>query len=361
MSEEEQPWDDVADQIGGRFVGKGVYGCVFEPAPRCKDGRVIRAAGGLPMVGKIASDDITDELAAGKKIMALPRAAEYFAAPYESCEPALPILDPDTDKCPFLVHPEPGQKLSLLLMPLGGMRIDQWARKGRDQGRMALHFERILIHLLEGIAMYQSTGLIHNDIHPGNILVSDTGVGRIIDFGLSFNLTTVRTWADGKQSRRFRPSIIMQPPETFVWQMLTNGVSVKNGYKEMLTKFSADYMAMEQFKQEGFVYEMEEFVRASDDFRTLDGGVFARRYAKKWDTWRLGLVMWFEWNEIVRRPDVLRRPEVAAKFWNRRDILRAALRGLTRFDPRKRWSAPRALFELAPTSPWARAPLGHVT
>lgn len=348
---------DDDEQVGGRFIGKGVYGCVFEPVPRCKDGRTFRrTAGGLPAVGKLASDDITTELRAGKTLMALPDAASYFAVPSESCEPALPIADNEASKCPFLKHPEQQghEKISMLILPQGGVRINQWGQ-GR---RMATHFERILIHLLEGIALYQSAGLIHNDIHPGNVLVSDSGVGRFIDFGLSFQLATVRKWSDAKQGSRFRPTIVMPPPETFIWQMITNGISVRNGYRQMLAApgFTTVYPPLERFKQEEFIPEMEAFVRASGDLRSRDGGTFARRFAKKWDTWRLGIVMWDEWNKIIERPHLLRDPEVAEKFWERRDILRTVLRGMTRFDPRKRWSAPRALFELAPSSPFARDP-----
>jgi len=46
-------------------------------------------------------------------------------------------------------------------------------------------FPEILDHLLEGLEYSHSRGVIHRDIKPGNLLVSEMGVAKISDFGIA--------------------------------------------------------------------------------------------------------------------------------------------------------------------------------
>jgi serine/threonine-protein kinase len=46
-------------------------------------------------------------------------------------------------------------------------------------------FPEILEHLLEGLEYSHSRGVIHRDIKPGNLLVSEMGVAKISDFGIA--------------------------------------------------------------------------------------------------------------------------------------------------------------------------------
>lgn len=45
--------------------------------------------------------------------------------------------------------------------------------------------EKTAVHVLRGLAAAHAQGIIHRDIKPGNILVSDTGAIKITDFGLA--------------------------------------------------------------------------------------------------------------------------------------------------------------------------------
>ncbi|MGH8699132.1 MAG: serine/threonine-protein kinase, partial [Burkholderiales bacterium] len=46
-------------------------------------------------------------------------------------------------------------------------------------------FPEVLDHLLEGLDYSHSRGVIHRDIKPGNLLISEMGIAKISDFGIA--------------------------------------------------------------------------------------------------------------------------------------------------------------------------------
>ena len=162
-------------QIGGRLLGAGVYGCTFQPAPRCAGGDVFREIHGMPAVGKVTVEDPTDELSVGRAIMRLPLARQYFALPTASCKPAMPIEDDDARRCKIITEAKRGSEFSLMAMPAAGQQLLGWSA---NAPRTAENYERIFVHLLEGMVIYQRAGYIHNDIHLGNVLVDAADVAR---------------------------------------------------------------------------------------------------------------------------------------------------------------------------------------
>ena len=325
-------------QVGGRLLGSGVYGCTFEPAPPCAGGPVFRTIAGLPAVGKVTAEDTTEELDIGRKIMKLSMATHYFALPTEGCRPAV-IDDPDRKACSILA--ESSASLSMLIMPSAGEQLLKWAR---DMPRLADHFERLFVHLLEGMVIYQNAGYVHNDIHMGNILVDDRGTGRYIDFGLAFKSEDVKKWSDTNMGQSFRPKHVWPPPEIQAWRMYLNGVRLMDGLKQ-LKEFNKEYSVMEhQFPTRPTAETSMTAFLASPYVQRFDMPAYARRYGSRIDSWRLGLTMWFLWDDLLRGYPRLKETHL----WARRDIIRRALSGLTEFDPDRRLHAAAALAILDP-------------
>lgn len=327
-------------QHGGRLLGTGVYGCTFEPAPRCAGGSVFKTVGGLPAVGKLTTEDIKEELGLGRIIMGLPMARQYFAAAVDTCKPATPVQDPDASKCHIL---KDTSQLSLLAMPSAGADILKWAR---DLPRLARHYEQMFVHLLEAVIILQSADIVHNDIHMGNILVDERGVPRLIDFGLSFRIAEVKEWSDANMSTQFRPKYFMQAPEIHAWRMWINGVRQADGIAQ-LKELNPEYGVMErQFPGRAPMESaLDQLMRTSKAVMMRDGAAFVRAYGSKIDCWRVGLCMWLLWDDMLKWSG-LQQTEV----WGRRDTIRRALAGLTDFNPRTRFTAKKALSLLDPNN-----------
>jgi len=51
-------------------------------------------------------------------------------------------------------------------------------------GDFELQTEKILSHILQALAYISSQGLIHRHVIPNNILISDEGDAKLVDFGL---------------------------------------------------------------------------------------------------------------------------------------------------------------------------------
>ena len=337
-------------QVGGRILGQGVFGCTFDPAPRCAGGSVFKTIGGLPAVGKVTSEDIADELGVGKAIMSLPMATQYFALPSVGCKIGEEgVKDPDAKSCRVITESGEGTTFSMLIMPAAGDQLLKWSL---NLPRLATEYRRTFVHLLEGMIIYQKAGYVHNDIHMGNVLVDDKDVARYIDFGLAFKIADVKTWEDSNLGTRFRPKYIWQAPEVHTWRMVKNGVRVVDGVKQM-KDINVELGRIEHQFPSRVPAEaaLTALVKTSPEFVNMDGAAFVRRFGKKFDSWRLGLLMWMLWDDLLQWSGFM-----LTDIWSTRDVIRRALGGLTDFDPRSRLTATEALLILDPANRLASAP-----
>ena len=341
-------------QVGGRILGKGGYGCTLEPAPYCKGGSVFKnSVTKLPMVGKVVAEDREDvlqEVAMGKKIMALSAlASNYFAVPTEECEPKLSLGDKDARDCSIIEKElrrsaERGlpSRLSMLMMPMAGETFSKWSS---DSGRLYALYETTFVHLLEGMVLYQRAGYIHNDIHGANILVDSKNVSRYIDFGRAFNVKDALTLDSIHLGKAFAPSYMLYSPELHLLELRLEGArTLEYGVGALVDAQYKYYDALAHHFLRPDVRSMRTWrpILEELEFDHLDErGVleFVRKYAKRFDSWRLGIIMWLAWYDLLRHGKKMK------------PVFRSVLDGLTKFDVRERWTAERALQELSPKNP----------
>jgi hypothetical protein len=339
-------------QVGGRVLGKGAYGCTLDPAPYCQGGPVFKnSVAKLPMVGKVVAedrDDVLQEIAMGKKIMALSAlSSNYFAVPTEECEPKLSLQNANARECSIIEKElkkakERGvpSRLSMMMMPMAGETFSKWSS---DMGRFYELYEKTFVHLLEGMVLYQRAGYIHNDIHGANILVDSKHVARYIDFGRAFNVKDALTLASVHLGKTFAPSYMLYSPELHLMEVILEGKrSLEQGLDGLVDAQYKYYDALAH-------HFLRPDIRSMRTWRPILAGLegmdergvleFVRKYATRFDSWRLGILMWLGWYDLLRH----------GKKMN--PVFRTVLDGLTKFDVRERWSAEKALRELSPKNP----------
>lgn len=339
----------VRGQKGGALLGKGVFGCTFQPAPPCAGGRVFKEVEGRPAVGKISDEALKEETEIGQALMRLPLARNFFAVAVARCQPATPFTDPDARRCDVIRDSGFYTKFDMAIMPDGGQPLVKW---GTDLARAAVQYESLFVHLLEGMVLYQGAGVVHNDVHWGNILVDERGVARYIDFGLAFRPAAVRTWRDANLGTEFKPKYVWQAPEIHAARLYMGRQSVAYGVAQLKAQ-SEEYAQLERTfpRRKSLEVAMSDFLRTVDQ---SDAGLAAyiQRNGVRFDWWRLGLCMWQLWMDMARELPGFRESSL---YRERREVIMAVVGGMTDFNPATRMSAAEALRLLRPGSRMASA------
>jgi hypothetical protein len=325
----------ATEQEGGRLYDQGLYGCIYTERLRCKDGKGVGEGQGQgrPLTKISATEDAQQEYRISDAIRKIPQWGQYFAVAEAMCEPAEKQVEKELDQC-GMIQDASLSEFRILSMTHRGVPLHRYAfplRAGFDFGRFALH-------LVEGSALLALFGVVHRDMHRGNILVDQHMVPRIIDFNLSVRSTAVKAARDIQHGHSF--VITQEPPDSVV----VNAVSL--GYKA--PKVLAGLMEKKPTLKVISMVLGVPLAQMEDDIRTFHAksksmqagdlvGWF-RAYWPKIDSWAVGVAL----VEVIQRLSVW--PEFV---WNRARWL-PILRGMCAVSPLKRMDCVEALRMLDP-------------
>ena len=169
--------------LGGRIRGQGTYGCIFQPALKCR-GNKKKGNSTNSVVGKITSHrDAKNEIEIAKILSKIKNSSDYVVL--SETNRCIPLTrekqdDPDIEQCEFLKTTELEDAYQIK-MPWGGYPL---SRINLDP--YLFDYFRFVEEILACGSFLVLNDLCHFDIWGNNFLFDKYNKPRIIDFGFTF-------------------------------------------------------------------------------------------------------------------------------------------------------------------------------
>ena len=328
-------------QTGGVMINKGAYGCVFTPPLYCKDEDAMDVPAAEGQVSKIMDlEEATLEWKLTSAVRDLPLYKNYFIVSEKMCQPAKRKRQTEEELklCPMLKHEHLGN-FRLLRMQYGGIPLLNYKMSVYRKG-----FLKFVIHLLEGASILVINGLVHRDLHKGNILVDDVGVPRIIDFNLALNMKEPIVKAD--MTHMVRYEILQETPDSALVNAIDDGKKSDTTIEKIIDSkifkkiesglgISIDEMREEMFQ----FYENSKSTQSGDVIKWI------HIYWHVQDSWAIGVIIL----TMLMNMSLWRKfADGSHKEYD--DNMLEILRGMLHVNPQKRMTCIRALSILNPES-----------
>ena len=172
-----------------QLIGKGSYGCVFEPPLKCDDDRDTSFYNGK-VSKSMLNEDAIDEINSQHLLDQLDHTFTYHLPPPDKCK----IQSKDEKKCVITKEGEQFDSDTLLILQDGGLSLKDFIEKiienisilVETKREMVYNFWSQSIKLVEFLQLLHTNGVFHNDLKPENILFNTTTYDlKVIDFGLT--------------------------------------------------------------------------------------------------------------------------------------------------------------------------------
>jgi hypothetical protein len=334
---------------GGTLLDTGTYSCIFDPPLKCKSGtstsgslkpRSAKSRGKERMISKLMLDEEADvEWEISEKIRQIPLWSNYFSVSEFMCELSPNQVDDDLKKkCQVIKHISINQ-LRLLEMPYAGKPI--------YTHDIPANFNLVdfMIHVLEGASLLLVNNIIHFDLHPGNILISENEVPRIIDFNLSMisNVSISVSQLSYRYSRNFH--LPQHPPDYTavigIDQSKTIDKIISNVSGKDIMKSIRSVVNVQSAK---INIDMKDMIVKNSFIAGGDIIGWFNHYWTKIDSWAIGTYF------VDTIKNHAMNPRIGDAYRKHYIKIRKMLYCLCAIDPKERWDCMQALFFLNPNS-----------
>jgi serine/threonine protein kinase len=327
---------------GGKLFDEGMYGCIFTPPLICKDSKKIDDEIDETALSKlILVTAANQEWTVMRKIKKIPLWKNYFIiSESPPCIPAPIQKDKELYNCSILDDPK--YKLSdfrILTMPYGGTPLTTYRIN-----LLNFDFMAFVTHFIEAGALLNLFGIVHRDIHQGNILVDNEQVPRIIDYNLSIlvgdNITT------NKLKHKYDYNLAQEPPDSTIVNAVFMGYNYEKVINSIVEKKSIlkkvrTLLGVTQIEQ---MDSLERFYLRSKSLKTGDEAMWFNNYWTKIDSWAIGV------NIIDLISKLSLWPEFSQTLKKIRPKLFPVLKKLCEVNPKERFDCVQALNVLSPNS-----------
>lgn len=340
------------EQVGGKLLGEGVYGCAFHPALKCKVNKKVAKQPNKhgSFVGKITNkQEAETEFHFTEKLGSAPNTEKYFILVTELCtpEPRTKQSEKDLAKCEALKK-VPLPSMAQVIMPLGGKPL-------RTIPRNKIDFFGMGKHLLEAGALLLMKHVVHGDLHQWNILVDSPRTARLIDFGMAWSPDELTMTNVKYLARQFNPEIIQEPPEVSYIQGLINRLSPQITLATISDKKHPLQLLFKLYghTKDSQMRRLRSFIEGSQSFQTDNWYSYYKLYWNKIDAWGFGTILLTLFIDCVSAHPSFER---SAELVQKEKMLEDVLTGLCETEPALRLDAVEALALWAPDSPVLQIP-----
>jgi len=327
---------------GGKLFDEGMYGCIFTPPLECNKKKTTDNEGDDTVLSKIIlSSSAKQEWAISRNIVRIPLWKNYFiVSESPPCIPSNIQKEKELKECDILTNPE--YELSdfrILNMPYGGIPLSAYHINLAE-----FDFMKFIIHLIEAGALLNLFGIVHRDIHQGNILVDNDGVLRIIDFNLSLFVQDNITVTNLKH--KYEYNLAQEPPDS----TLVNAIFLGYNYeriidsvvnKKNIMKKIRNILGITSQKQE---VSLDTFYRESKSMKVGDEVMWFKNYWRTIDSWAIGVNI----IDLISKLSIW--PEFTYTLNKVKPTLFPVLKRMCEVNPKKRIDCVQALKHLAPQS-----------
>jgi len=343
------------EQLGGKQLAAGSYGCVYVPtlAVKGQEKKLMRndtIEGETKLDKLMLPDEAILEYGIAKKVQHIPGWKEYFLVAEAMYIPEAREKQTEKNlaKCE-VIQDEQLNQLRVLRLTYGGIALSKFSLQPH-----AMSFMKFAIHFMEGVALMTLFGIVHLDLHSGNILVDKDGVPRIIDFNLSVFSQEKGPIVD-RVSHSYNVTLMQEPPDCVLVNAVGRRLKDKKGVPDSLgvieemmeTKTILKTMRIvlnitEEEQRQG----MMDFIKESKAVYTGDMELWFRTYWRVNDSWAV----------VANLVNLIRR----MSLWNSFGLtlmepavsnLLVTLKKMCHTDPRKRYDAVQGLAEVDPENP----------
>lgn len=332
---------------GGRLLDQGMYGCVFTPSLACRPGTEQRLGEevSVALSKLIPIEEAEQEFEIAKRIHRIPFHKQYFVVMDSMCEPAVSQpKERELSQCDVLQSEvEKGREEEKLAeMRLLRMR---YAGKALHVAPFSSSFRlrSFAVHLVAAGALMNLFGLVHRDLHQGNVLVDSHHVPRIIDFNLSFSVRSSKVKASDL-SHKYEVSITQEPPDSTLVNAIAHGESAMSVIRAICFQKSVVQKMISLLggsKKERYM-ELLAFYKKSKTVRSGDLERWFSVYHRVVDSWAIGAIL----VELIHRLSLW--PATATRIQDDVRELIPVLREMCAIQPMTRIDCVQALRRLDP-------------
>lgn len=271
--------------VGGALLSQGMYGCVFTSSLHCKNKKqeTITDPEHPPLSKLIGRTDATIEFAISNLIRQIPHWKNYFAVSESICEPSIKQTEKDMPLCEVL-DKKPISTFRILSMTYHGIALDSFR-----VNLASFNVMKFMSHLLEAGALMALYGVVHRDLHRGNILVDQHHVPRIIDFNLAILAKDVIT----EEALQHQHTVLLgqEPPDATIVNAVSLGYDGIRVIDSLLRrkKVLANIQNLLGVSAQEMKTSLYRFYQQSKSMKDGDSVAWFKSYWRTYDSWGIGV------------------------------------------------------------------------